>query len=205
MPKSPIEVVVIDDLMEATAPLIIRLRMFFESVMLRKTPGEGIEYVLENLGKKRMVVVLDLEFFSNKHAGHQIFETIRKKSHILPFVIFSATDPSSQGQDLTDFINEQAFAFHKKGTPASEVVDTVKRAADSLSARVDAAIESWIESHPPETREQPYITTANGETISLENILQEIRLQTEKGKEFERRFLMLTVDLVMRNIENING
>jgi hypothetical protein len=52
-------------------------------------------------------------------------------------------------------------------------------------------------------REKPYLLTRSGQSYSLNQILQEIRLQTEFGKGMERNILNLTIDLLARQKEQL--
>lgn len=45
---------------------------------------------------------------------------------------------------------------------------------------------------------------ANGKQYTLNEILYEVRMQTETGQKLEKDLIMLTIDLLLRNKENLN-
>jgi len=67
--------------------------------------------------------------------------------------------------------------------------------------RVDAAIEDWLMANDLNSDKPVLITETNQYT--LREILQEIRLETPIGRDFVRKVNNLTIELIMRNKENI--
>lgn len=195
--KSNIEVIVIDDDLHQRAPLIIELSRVYEKVQLFKDPQEGLSYVNDNLDKK-LIVILDIRFGPNQIDGNIVFERIRHESLLVPIIIWSA---NKIGQDISSnlvkFINEQAFAYLLKTSLVEDILLVVDKAAKSVESRVDAALQEWISLQPLDARTSPYLKTADGQTLNLNDVLREVRLQTPKGKKFEKRLIDLTIEMLM--------
>src|SRR5690606_13001127 len=86
------KIVVIHDDMDDDYPLIVMLKDKYsdENVIFFKHSQEGLNYVLENLGKK-MVVLLDKNFKDKDDiSGLKVFEKIREKTALVYIVLISA-------------------------------------------------------------------------------------------------------------------
>lgn len=211
------EVVIIDDNIPADGPYMKGLRMHNSVVTLFDNPQVGLDYVQENL-HRRLVVVLDIMFGAGAISGNEVFRRIREHTHLIPVIICSAGLTSDKGvaaiakssqshlqeatgvttDDLVKFLNEHAFAYMGKPVPFTELGKVIDRAVKTIESRVDSALEEWILKHPKQIREKPYLMTASGESLNLDDILIEVRKQTPKGKQFEKQLLNLTIDLLMR-------
>jgi DNA-binding NtrC family response regulator len=211
------EVVIIDDNIPANGPYMKSLRMENSVVTLFDNPQDGLDYVQGNL-HRRLVVVLDIMFGAGAISGNEVFQRIREHTHLIPVIICSAGLTSNNGvatvaknsqphlqeatgvtiADLVKFLNEHAFAYMGKPVSFIELGKVIQRAVKSIEARVDSALEDWILKHPKQMREKPYLMTASGESLKLDDILIEVRKQTPKGKQFEKQLLNLTIDLLMR-------
>lgn len=217
-----IEVVIIDDDIKQTDPLIVVLSEENSIVKLFNVPEEGLAYVNDNL-EKRMVVVLDIMFGKSALNGHLIFHRIREQSHLIPVIIHSAGQLGrgmeskpilSEGsgikdtsivttENLVDFVNEHAFAYLRKPVSFEKMESIIKRAVKSVEARLDSVIQEWVLKHPREMRDKPYLSTVDGRTLNLNDVLENVRQQTAEGKQFETQLLNLTIDMLMRGKKNL--
>ena len=66
------------------------------------------------------------------------------------------------------------------------------------------AIEDWINSHPSKNLDDPFLVLGNGKTLTLKEVLSEVRLQTDMGKKFRKDLIKLTIDLLVRKKEKLN-
>jgi DNA-binding NarL/FixJ family response regulator len=194
-------IIIDDDITINEGPLFIELGLEFESVLFFPDPVEGLKYIHSNLGG-RMLVLLDLSFPQNNPNGDKILESIRKLSFLVPVIIWSGVD---EDKDVyTSLINNRAFAYLTKNASSEEIIAKLKEANNNINNDVSIALEEWIISHSDEQKEKPYILTIDGKHLSLNDILNEIRLQSDIGKDFSKNLSKLTIDLLTRNKEKFD-
>ena len=199
MNKSDTHIIIIENDLEENAPLIIKLKQTYHNVLLFDNPEDGIEYIQNHLNQKN-IVLLDILFPSNEPDGHEVLKRIREKSYLIPIILWSAVDESNE--TFSDFINLRAFKFIKKTTLVADIISAIKEAEIELDTSLEGALEEWIELHGQ--RDEPILVTSSGKEYSLNDILKEVRMQTEFGAGFEKRLLKLTIDLLMRGKEKVD-
>ncbi len=200
MSLSATHVVLIDDNMDEMAPLVIKLKSHYKVVVVFRIPEEGLIYIKDNLFE-RIIVILDIMFGSSKEMGHTLAGDIRRLSHLIPIILWSAVDERTE--TFSDFINNKVFAFIKKTDPIQLILDKVKAADSTLDSSVDGALQEWIKLQDSQKRNMPYLITAGGRQYTLNQMLEEIRKQTHLGQQFEKDLIMLTIDLLLRNKEKL--
>ena len=202
MSKLNTKVIIIDDDKSITeGGLYIELGQEFEEIQFFEDPGKGIAYIQEHLSEK-MLVLLDLSFPQNFPDGDSILESIRKLTHLLPVIIWSGVNEDKSV--YTSLINNRAFAFIPKNASSEEIVTKLKEAHEVGNEDISRALEEWIDLHPEEELNKPYIITIDNKQFTLNDVLKEIRLQTPTGRKFTKNLNKLTIDLITRNIENLN-
>ena len=72
-----------------------------------------------------------------------------------------------------------------------------------LENSLDNVLEDWIIQNDAD-KDHPIYLSLNNKSYSLNEILKEIRLQTAVEQYFSRKFNDLTIDLLLRNKENLN-
>jgi DNA-binding NtrC family response regulator len=202
-----IKIVIIHDDLPEDDPLIDELsdRYKAENVILIKESQKGLDYVLNNLTQK-IIVILDLKFKANEISGVKVFENIRKQTSLVYIIIWTANNLNEvSSQDLVKFINNDALAFISSTDDYTKVLEQVEKAAHELDSRVASVIEQWISARPSEEKDKPYITSSDGKSYTLSELLQEIRHQTSFGKEIEKNILLLAIDLLTRGKEKLSG
>lgn len=201
---SKLKIVIIDDNIGSNDPLIATLgiEMPDAEVVLKNNAQEGLDYVLENLSSK-MIVLLDYDLGNANLNGTQILSEIREKTSLIYIIIITAKSIDQiPNESLRTYINKDALAFVEKTEDLKDRINLIKKASYSLDARVDSILEQWVNNHPEEEREQIYLKTSSKE-YSLNDILQEIRQQTDFGKGLERKILLLAVDLLTRGKKDL--
>lgn len=203
--SSQTKIVVIHDDMDENYPLVVMLKdkYFEDNVILFKHSQEGLNYVLQNLGTK-MVVLLDKNFKDkNDISGLRVFEKIREKTLLVYVVLISANSIADFSEDeLKTLINKDLFKLEKFTNDYTGIIALIDDAVSSIGMRVDAAIEDWLIANNLESDKPVLITESNQYT--LREILQEIRMDTKVGRDFVKKVNNLTVELIMRNKENIS-
>ncbi|MES2574068.1 MAG: hypothetical protein V4572_03920 [Bacteroidota bacterium] len=196
----PTKIVVIHDTIEETAPIIVEMRVKygFENVILFKHSQDGLDYVLANLGKK-MVVLLDKNFDGNEIDGIKVFSEIRKQTSLVSIILITVSKISEiNSETLKMLINKDLFKLESFTEDYRKIIELVDDALLTLNVRVDAVIEDWIMRHPDEKREQIILKTREGQTYSMNDILDSIRKGTPVGVQFERNLLKLAIELFSR-------
>lgn len=202
MEKSKTTIVVIeDDNNFRDDPFILEAGMLFEKVLFFDYPQDGLKYVEENLINP-LIVLLDLSFPQNLPDGHEILESIRTWSFLIPVIIWSGRDEDQEV--FSDLINNKAFSFIKKGASSKEIIDELLKADNFIQTNIDSALEEWINAHSEEQKNKPYMVTVEGKQLTLNDILKEIRFQTPIGMHFSKNLMKLTIDLISRNKEKLD-
>jgi len=198
---APTQIVVIHDDIGEDDPIIVVLseKHGTENVKLFPHSKDGLNYVLDNLGKK-MVVLLDKNFKDpNDISGLKVFEGIREKTSLVYVILITVSKITELDDDeLKMLINKDLFKFESFTSDYTQIIELIDEAILSLSLRIDSVIEDWIMRHPAEKREQPLLKTKEGRSYSMNDILDSIRKQTEIGVEFERSLLKLAIELFGR-------
>ena len=143
-----------------------------------------------------LIVLLDIEFSeSDKSDGHKLLDEIYKSSALIPVILWSGINQTEE--EFSDFINNHAFGFLSKDSTIEESMQIIDKAYIQLKTSLDNTIEDWIiESN--EDKDKPIYISTEGKSYSLNDILYEIRSQTEVGKEFAAKLNALTIDLLLR-------
>lgn len=198
------KIVVIHDDMDDNYPLIVMLKDKYsdDDVILFKHSQQGLEYVLQNLGRK-MVVLLDKNFKDkNDISGLKVFEKIREQTVLVYVVLISANSISDFSEDeLKILINKDLFKLEKFTNDYTNIINLIDDAVGNIDMRVDAAIEDWLIANNLNDEKPVLITETSSYT--LKEMLHEIRLSTKVGREFVRKVNNLTIELIMRNKEKI--
>jgi CheY-like chemotaxis protein len=200
MSKSEMQILIIDDSLDHDDAIIEELNKKYESVVLRSTPEEGISYVEEHLDRD-LIVILDIDFGGFTLNGHDVLNQIRKKSFLIPVIIWSSIN--EEKSTFSDLINNKAFAFVKR-SDTHKLFTEIEKAEANIQNSLVGAIEDWISSHKEEDLEKPFLVLAKGKSLSLKQILAEIRLETNLGKTIRKNLMKLTIDLLMRGKENLD-
>ncbi len=200
----PTKIVVIHDDMDENYPLIVMLRDKYskEDVSLFKHSKEGLNFVLDNLGKK-MVVLLDKNFKDkNDISGLKVFEKIREETALVFVVLISANNIADFSEDeLKILVNKDLFKLEKFTNDYTSIIGLIEEAVNSIDMRVDAAIEDWLMANNL-SEERPILITETHQ-YTLKQILHEIRMETSVGRDFVKKVNNLTIELIMRNKEKI--
>lgn len=98
-------------------------------------------------------------------------------------------------------IGRNNFRFDKK-LCSVHIHESKTDKINSTKDRVEDVLEKWILTHDFYTREKAYIKDANGNDISLNQVLEEIRNETEFGKKVVDNILSIAISLLQKDINN---
>jgi hypothetical protein len=148
-------------------------------------PEEGLSFVLENMNN-RMIVLVDCRFDGYGLQGINILKQIREKTSLLYIVMMSANNLSQiAGVDLVEMINQDYIWFLDRNNStvqdACKLIDAISALWDS---RFDCVLEHWLIRHQEDKDKVVY--NKNNKVYTWGQLLDEVRKQTEVGKDFER-------------------
>ena len=182
-------VVFIDDnmkkgLKEPFVLSIMKLRPQIEASVF-VDPEEGLKFVLENMNS-RMIGFVDCRFDGYGLQGINLLKQIREKTSLLYIVMMSANNLSQIASvDLVEMINQDFIWFLDRNNStfhdACALIDTIATLWDS---RFDCVLEQWLIRHQED--KDKVVFNQNNNAYTWEQLLSEVRLQTEVGKDFER-------------------
>lgn len=203
--RIPTKIVVIhDDIFDEvnnTSPIMVALKLKYgeENVILFRHSQDGLDYVLNNLGQK-MVVLLDRNFSDGQEIdGIEVFEKIREETSLVYVILVTVSKISEiDGEILKKLINKDLFKLESFTADYSKIVVLIDEAVELLETRIDAVIEDWIVRHPEEKRNQVILKTKEGKTYTMNDLLESIRKQTPLGNSFEKNLLKLAIELFSR-------
>lgn len=196
MEKSNTQIIIIDDELLAHHPLIIKLQQYFEIVKLYKKATEAIALIRKQLGEK-MILILDMKLSGNEE-GYHVFSELRELSYQVPVIVW--TGISKENGDFFDMINLKPYATRDKTTKIEEMVGLVREADADIKYSLSNALEKWLKEQPG-NHDTPYLISTGGKEYSLNDILNEVRKDTPRGKEFTQDLVNLTIELMAKKNE----
>lgn len=194
--------VIEDDRTQQSNAFVTEVKIVFENIIFKETASEALSFLKDNLETK-FIVLLDLTFPSNQMQGVKFLEELRNLSKLIPVIVWTANGNKIVNTEYQKMINDKTFAFLSKGGNSEEIVETLCKADDYLTSQVDTAVESWLENHSEEDKNKPFLTSADGHNYSMNDLLKEIRTQTQFGQSIAMNINKLTLDLLFRNKEKI--
>jgi DNA-binding NtrC family response regulator len=205
--ETPTQIVIIDDDPETkTRSLYEELvdKYGEENIAWKQDSSSGINFIDENLGK-RIIVILDYDFGSQDINGLKVFEKLQEKSSLLYVILYTAKSVDEiPNADIKAFINNHLMAFIDKPHNGYEkALIEVEKAINNLNNRVDCILEEWILRHEFFTREKPYIKDEKGEVISLNDVLMQIRQNTEFGRKMSNNIINTAITLIQKDIAKL--
>ena len=190
-----VQIIVIDDSISLDDPLFLELGEKYGggNIHLFSHSQEGLDYILGNLDKL-MIVLLDIRFPSAEKDGYKVLKEIRSVTQLIPVIIWSVR--SGLHDDFSDLLRNKVFSYVGQTEGTEKIMSVIEAANNSLSNNVDCAIEQWLKTQP--NRNTPMIATKCGKVYTANQLIREIRLQTENGVELQNSINQLTVDLLFR-------
>lgn len=148
-------------------------------------PAEGLHYVMDNMNS-RMIVFLDCRFDGYGLQGTNLLKQIREKTSLLYIVMMSANNLNQiAGIDLVEMINQDYIWFlDRNNSTVQDACDLIDTIAVLWDSRFDCVLEQWLIRHQEDKDKIVY--SQNNKAYSWGQLLSEVRLQTEVGKNFER-------------------
>jgi DNA-binding NtrC family response regulator len=202
----PVQILIIDDNFSEVDPLVITLKEKYgeDNVTVKQKSSEGLRFILQNLTQK-LIVLLDLDLGPGEPHGVEVFQKVRYETSLVYIIIMTAKSLNTiPSEDLIKFINNDVLQLINNTIDISEIVDIVDKAAHELDVRVDCVLEQWISKRSKEEREKPFMLTQSGRKLTLDDIIIEIRKETDIGKRLEKSIIQLAIDLLTKGKERVN-
>jgi len=197
-----LQIVIIHDDWNENSPLVEEMKEKYgsENVTFIKHSQQGIDYLMKAPVRKT-VVILDYNFKKGEPTGGTVFQKIREKSALIYVIIVTRSQYNSiAADDLVQFVNNHALAIARPSDDYTVISQLVETATHELALRADVILEEWISERPEDERTKPYLALYDGKVYSLNDILNNIRTQSELGINFTKNVLGLAVDLVMKKM-----
>lgn len=192
-------IIVIHDDWNERHPVIIELKEKYgdENVKFINESQKGIDFLL-NIPPRKTIVLLDYNFKTGEPSGGDVFRKIREKSSLVYVIIITKSQTKDiRADDMLQFVNNHALAIANPNDGYVDLIKLVDTAKHQLDMRADILIEEWISKKGSEDLDKPYLRLTDGNVYSLNEILSNIRMQTDLGKQIEANILGLSIDLVM--------
>ena len=205
----PFQIVIIDDdLQFITKPLYEELVDIYgqNNIIWKETPEEGLTYLESNL-TKRTIVILDYYFGQhNRYNGLDWFQPLQDKSKLLYIILNTSHEIDIIPREQLKYcINNHLMSLVDKTDGYTKTLSEVEKAIGYLNNRVDCILEEWILRHEFFTREKPYMKDSTGKNISLNDVLQEIRQDTDFGREMSSNIIRTAISLLQKDIDKIDS
>lgn len=195
---SEFNIVIVDDQMDGNGSFVQIIKKNFTeaAITLYKTVEEAVEYIMSTLDT-RTVVFLDCSFDEGGEQGIDGLAAIREKTSLVSVVMMSGNPlMRMKEEDLMSMINADNLYFIKN-TNTKGAVDVVRKIQMRWRSQLDCLLEQWVLNHNTDERDKPYIATPGG-TLSLNDVLKEIRNKTGLGITMERNILQVAIDALTR-------
>jgi len=191
MEKLETKVYIVDDELKNNHPIRVKLEQVFSEVKLFKKASDAIAAIKELLGSK-IILLLDLKL-SGGESGYRTLATLRDLSYQIPVIIWTGLDEKTS--EFFSLINLKTYAIRDKTESIDNMVELVKRADADMTYSLSNALERWIMAQPG-NHDDIFAVSTGGESYSLNQMLNEIRKDTPKGKEFTQDLVNLTIELM---------
>ncbi len=183
------KVVFIDDNLKKglKEPFVLSIKKFRPQIdaSVFVDPAQGLQYVLDNMNS-RMIVFVDYRFDGYGLQGINLLKQIREKTSLLYIVMMSANNLNQiTGIDLVEMINQDyIWFFDRNNSTVQDACTLIDKIAVLWDSRFDCVLEQWLIRHQEDKDKVVY--SQNNKAYTWGQLLSEVRLQTEVGKDFER-------------------
>lgn len=193
---SDFSIIFIDDNFNEMSPLVQTMSVEFPHADVSNVfndPEKGVKYVLGNLDKP-MVVFVDWNYEGTTKKGLSVLRSIREKTSLLYVIMMSANKiikNNIQDSDIIEMMNAENFYFYDSSNDDADAVILVKNILRRMESKFDCVLEQWLIRHPDD--KSKVVIRQNGLNYTWNDVLREVRMQTEFGMDFERKANQSTI------------
>jgi hypothetical protein len=208
MQNKPFQIITIDDdLRFKERPLFEELVELYgrENVIWQETPAEGLAYIKANL-TKRTIVILDYDFGTKRPNGLTWLKPLQDASSLIYIILYTSHEVDViNPKQLKECINNHLMALVDKADDGDEIVlSEVEKAIGYLNNRIDCILEEWILRHEFFTREKAYMKDENGNILSMNDVLDNIRQDTFLGRKMSSNIISTAISLLQKDIDKLD-
>ena len=187
---SDFSIIFIDDNFNEMSTLVQTMSVEFPQADVSHVfndPEKGVEYILGNLDKP-MIVFVDWNYKGTSKKGLSVLRSIREKTSLLYVIMMSANQIIQnriKNAEIIEMMNAENFYFYDSSTDDADAVSLVKIILGKMKSKFDCVLEQWLIRHPEDKHK--VVIRQNGVNYTWNDVLREVRMQTEFGMDFERR------------------
>lgn len=161
-------------------------------VSVFEDPSVGLKYILENLNNK-MIAFVDCRFDGYGLQGINVLKQIRENTSLLYIVMMSANNLKQIADiDLAEMINQDyIWFFDRNNGTVNDACDLIDKISSLWDSRFDCVLEQWLIRHQED--KDKVVFTKDKTSYTWGELLTEVRLQTEVGRDFERVMNQYTI------------
>jgi CheY-like chemotaxis protein len=196
MNNEKFEIVIIDDNPKEHIHDNLKIEYPNAQICTFTTAKSGADYILNDLNKKR-IVFLDYKFSANEMQGLDALKAIRSKTSLLYIILMTAELINIKREELMDLISDDGISLISSDVDSEVYIGLVEKNLSFMNSRLDSVLEQWIIDHPSD-RSKTFLTEGTM-SYSLNDILSEIRNQTQFGKKIERKLFKLIVHMLIND------
>lgn len=96
-----------------------------------------------------------------------------------------------KNSDIIEMMNAENFYFYDSSNDDADAVALVKIVLRKMESKFDCVLEQWLIRHPEDKNK--VVIRQNGFNYTWDDVLREVRMQTEFGMDFERKANQSTI------------
>lgn len=96
-----------------------------------------------------------------------------------------------KNSDIIEMMNAENFYFYDSSNDDADAVALVKIVLRKMESKFDCVLEQWLIRHPED--KSKVVIRQNGFNYTWDDVLREVRMQTEFGMDFERKANQSTI------------
>ena len=185
MEKNKFHIIVVDDTMGEKDTFVVELKLEFQqeaNVEYFNDVDSAMSFVDAHMSE-RMILIMDCRFGS-VWQGIDAVLRLREQTSLVYVIMMSANNVNQlSSTDIVSLINTDNI-FFIKNTDIDGAKERVNQIKSLLDSRFDCVLEQWLLRHQKENDKVIYQKGQSGYTWS--QLLNEVRLQTPVGRDFER-------------------
>lgn len=185
MEENKFHIIVVDDTMGDKDPFVVELKLEYqkEAVVSYFEKVDAAMAFVESHMSERMIIIMDCRFGS-VWQGIDAVMKLREKTSLVYVIMISANNANQlSNNDIMSLINTENI-FFIKNTDIAGAKNKIEIVRTQWDSRFDCVLEHWLIRHQEDKDKVVY--SQNDKVYTWGQLLDEVRKQTEVGKDFER-------------------
>ena len=185
MEKNKFHIIVVDDTMGEKDPFVVELKLEYQNdaVVTYFDKVDAAMSFVDGHMSERIILIMDCRFGS-VWQGVDAVKKLREKTSLVYVIMISANNVNQlTNSDIMSLINIDNI-FFVKNTDIAGAKAKIELIRGLWDSRLDCVLEQWLIRHQDEQCKVVY--QKGGTNYTWGQLLQEVRLRTEVGRDFER-------------------